>query len=188
MKYGYIGIINSITEFKEYILLFEKQGVGIGNVIINQTFDDFVDSTVSGDVVVVYSFTQVFKSITSMLYKVTDLFNRGVVVLSLSEPEIEINRDNIDLITQLCVLSDKIKAITTRRGVSKAKSIGKKLGRPSGNTLIQKIKVIEVDRLREKTSITVTKACKIVGCQPRTYYRIKNKLRCDEQQHLSSAE
>lgn len=188
MRYGYIGIINSIAEFKEYILLFEKQGVGIGNVIINQTFDDFINSTVSGDVVVVYSFTQVFNSITSMLYTVTDLFKRGVVVVSLSEPEIEINRDNIYVITQLCVLSDKLKVITTRRGISKTKSTGKKLGRPSGNTLIQKLKVIEVDRLREKTSITVTKACKIVGCQPRTYYRIKDKLRRDEQQHLSSEE
>ncbi|MEG2319580.1 MAG: hypothetical protein RSC07_03845, partial [Mucinivorans sp.] len=61
------------------------------------------------------------------------------------------------------------------KGLRKARSQGKVLGRPVGSTKDDQ-KVLLAIKLRKTKNISIQKACDLAGCQIRTYYRYVSKL------------
>lgn len=173
MKYGFIGITRSAKELMEYVCLFEERGVILDNIAINRDFDGFAAALSSNDRVIVISYSDIFGSINSYLGTVIELWDRGVMIESLSEPMITVSDENYQYIRQLYALSSKLRATTSIKGINRARAEGKKLGRPPGSTSRSKSLVAQVDRLCKQSHISITKACKMVGCQQRTYYRLK---------------
>ncbi|MEG2760900.1 MAG: hypothetical protein RR921_06150 [Mucinivorans sp.] len=68
----------------------------------------------------------------------------------------------------------RIRASRTRIGLLRAKAEGKTLGRPVGTTKMAG-KVGAIAKLRKESKISISKACEIVDCNPRTYYRHATK-------------
>lgn len=176
MKKGFIAAFGSVVELKEIITLMEQYGVDNKNIVINQNFEEFTNSLQSGDVVVIPSYADVFMSLPYFLTKYIELSSHGIAIESVMEPSIDISAQNIALIKLLSELGTSIRISSTQRGLTKAKSEGKKLGRPYGSTKLDN-EIKEVERLKKETNLSVLKACKIVGCEPRTYYRYREKIR-----------
>lgn len=176
MKYGYIGTIHSAKEFQENIALFEQQGIPLDNVSINTSFDEFVASLTEGDTAVVYSYTGLFTSLDTYLTAVIELAERGVVIKSLKEPNISVTDSNRAFVGELYALGRQLRSASSLKNVNKLKNEGRRVGRPAGTTSDTLEKVAQIDKLCKQSGISVTKACKMVSCQPRTYYRIKNKV------------
>lgn len=183
MKYGYIDKINSVKEFQKYILLFEQQDVPLDNIAINLDFDNFATSLSQGDTVVVYSYIGLFTSLGSYLTTAIELMEKGIIIESLLEPNVCINYSNGELIRELHYLSRQLRSASSIKSINKLKEEGKKVGRPCGSCSsdIRK-KVVQVEKLREESSISVVDACRMVGCNLKTYYRLKDGVNVEKQQ------
>lgn len=177
MKHGYISKINSAQEFQQYILLFEQQEVSLDNITINLDFENFATSLNEGDTVVVRSYVGLFSSLGSYLTTAIELMERGIIIESLLEPNVCINRSNSDLIRELNILNRQLRSASSLKSITKLKNEGKKVGRPCGSCSldIQK-KVARVEKLRKESNISVVDACRQVGCNLKTYYRLKDKI------------
>lgn len=164
----------SATELQEIIVIFANAGIAIDEITIDSDFDGFVNSSVRGDIIVVQSYALIFGSLTGFLDTSITLSDRGVRIESLSEPELRMDNDTIDIMRSLNRLGHDIYVNRTRKGLVKAKSEGRALGRPVGTTKVAN-KVARIDKLRESQNLTVAQACEKVGCLPRTYYRHRGK-------------
>lgn len=169
MKHGYINQGLSTTELMLLIDVFKSHDVLIENMTINQTFDEFCSSRTAGDTIVVESYTNIFGSLTELLTRVKEFLSQGITIESISE-HIVFSEQLIAVTEVFQGLDVKLRSQTTRKGLVKARKNGVKLGRPIGTTTAGN-KVKEVNRLIASTNISVAKACAIVGCLPRTYYR-----------------
>lgn len=174
MKYGYISEIGTAKEFQEYIVLFEQQGVALENVIINRSFDEFIASLKEGDTAIICSYVGLFVSIGSYLTAVTELLERGILIESLLEPNMRITRSNVALIRELNTLNHQLRSRSSLKVMSRLKDEGKKVGRPRGSSSTLLKKVAQTERLCQESDISVVAACKLTGCNPKTYYRLKN--------------
>lgn len=174
MRKGFIKHVSSATELQEIIVIFANAGIAIDEITIDSDFDGFVNSSVRGDVIVVQSYALIFGSLIGFLNKSLALLERGIRIESLSEPELRIDSDTIDIMRSLNRLGHDIYVNRTRKGLVKAKSEGRALGRPVGTTKVAN-KVARIDKLRESQNLTVAQACEKVGCLPRTYYRHRDK-------------
>lgn len=179
MKKGFIATLNSVVEFRDIVKMFEQKGVDAENVVINTSFEEFSQSLSSGDIVVIRSYADVFASLSYFFTKYIELSHRGIAIESIQEPSIDISPANVKLVKLLSDVGTSIRTNSTQKGLMKAKSEGKKLGRPFGSTKLDG-KIREVDKLRKDAKMSVAKACKIVGCEPRTYYRYYEKQRGEE--------
>lgn len=175
MKYGYIGKINSAKEFQKYILLFEQQEVPLDNVVVNLSFDEFIAPLNDGDTAVVCSYVGLFPSLVSYLTTAIELMERGIIIESLLEPNVCLNSYNSDLIRELNMLNRQLRSTSSLKSIHKLMNEGKKVGRPRGSSLELKKKVAHIDKLRKESNISVVAACKQVGCNLKTYYRLKDK-------------
>lgn len=175
MKYGYIDKINSVKEFQQYILLFEQQEVSLDNITINLDFENFSTSLNEGDTVVVCSYVGLFPSLGSYLTTAIELLGNGITIESLLEPNVCINCSNSDLIRELNVLNRQLRSTSSLKSITKLKNEGKQVGRPCGSSKELQKKVIQVEKLRKESNISVVAACKLVECNLKTYYRLKNK-------------
>lgn len=175
MKYGCIGTIHSAKEFQEQIQLFERSGVSLDNVAINVDFDEHIASLKTGDTLVVCSYVGVFPSLGSYLTTAIELMERGIIIESLLEPNVCINCSNSDLIRGLNMLNHQLRSTSSLKSIHKLMNEGKKVGRPRGSSLELKKKVAHIDKLRKESNISVVAACKLVGCNLKTYYRLKDK-------------
>lgn len=174
MKYGYIGKINSAKEFQEYILLFEQREVPLDNVVINLSFDEFTSSLGDGDTVVVCSYIGTFASLGTYLTTAIELLGKGITIESLLEPNVCINCSNSDIMRELNTLSRRLRSTSSIKSINKLKEAGKRVGRPCGSTSEQQKKVAQVEKLCRQFGITITAACKQVGCNMKTYYRLRD--------------
>lgn len=174
MKKGFVAALNSVAEFKDVVAMFEQKGVEAQDVVINKSFDDFAQSLQSGDVVVVRSYADVFVSLPYFFTKYMEFAQRGISIESITDQTVELTTENVKLIQLLSDVGTSIRAFSTQKGLMKARSEGKKLGRPQGSTKLDS-KIKEVERLRKEAGLSVVKACKIAGCEPRTYYRYNGK-------------
>lgn len=177
MEYGYIGKIHSVKKLQEYITLFEQRGIITDNVVINLAFDEFVTSLNDEDTIVVYSYVGLFASLNSYMSTAIKLIERGIVIESLLELHICINRSNSELVSALNVLNRQFHSSISLKGIDKAKAEGKKLGRPRGSTSDMQKKVQQIDKLCKESNIPISEACIIAGCLPVTYYRIKGQMK-----------
>lgn len=176
MKYGYVSRIDSAKEFQNYILLFEQRGVILDNIVINSDFDSFITSLVKGDTVVVFSYIGVFASLSAYLTTVIELLERGITIESLQQPNISINCSNEDLIRELNALNQQLRSSSSLKGMTKSRTEGKRLGRPRGSSLELRKKVVQVEKLCRESNLTVVAACKLTGCNMKTYYRLKKDV------------
>lgn len=176
MRYGYIGKINSAKEFQEHIRMFECSGVPLDNVAVNLSFDEFIAPLNDGDTVVVCSYIGLFPSLSAYLTKAIEMLERGVIIESLQEPNLTVNTSNNQLICELNALNHRLRSASSIKSFSKQKEDGKKVGRPRGSSLELKKKVAHIDNLRKESNISVVAACKQVGCNLKTYYRLKDKI------------
>lgn len=174
MKKGYITDVTSVKELQNIISLFEKAGVDSDNICINCRFDEIVTQAEPGDTLVVMSYADVFKSIHDFLSQYMSLTARGISVVSLTEANIKIEQEHIDFVRELHGLYGRLRAVTTRKGLNRARAEGKKLGRPVGTTKIN-AKFYKVDELRRSSKLSIAKACEMAGCNPRSYYRYMEK-------------
>lgn len=168
-----IGYINSLTSAKEaqmLISMFDKVGVLPENIIINREFNTVLSELSTGDVVVVRSYADVFNSLPEFLNKTIAIAEKGIQIKSITERNIEVSDNHLSFIKELSNLGFLMRKSTTKKGLQKAVDNGKKLGRPLGTTKVN-LKIQEVIRLRSQSNITVAKACDMVGCNPRSYYR-----------------
>lgn len=165
MKYGYLNKINSAQEFQKYITLFQQKEVPLENIIINTNFDKFAESLNQGDQIVVHSYIGLFPSLTSYLKTTLELIDKNITIESILEPNICIDNNNIQLIRELTNLNQQLRTNTTPNSTQKR-------GRPTGATPTIKKKVAQTEKLRQKANISVAEACRITGCQAKTYYRL----------------
>lgn len=170
MKRGYIPQNTSAAEVMQLIHKFEICGISVVDVSINQDFDSLAKSVDQGDTIIVSSYLSVFGSLTELLNRVLELWERAVVLESLSEPTVAATEKEIDYVKQLRELGTLLQASRTKKGLVRAKEQGKKLGRPNGSTKTNP-NVLTAINLRKTSKISVEKACAIAGCKPRTYYR-----------------
>lgn len=181
MKHGYINKINSAKEFQQYILLFEQRGVHLDNIAVNLDFENFVTSLSEGDAVVVCSYIGLFASLGSYLTTAIELMERGVVLESLLEPNVCINCSNSDLIRELNNLNRQLRSTSSIKSINRLKEEGKRVGRPCGTSSELQKRVAHVKKLRKESDISVVDACKLAGCNLKTYYRLKDRTRIEDQ-------
>lgn len=177
MKYGYIDKINSAKEFHRYILLFEKSGVFLDNIIVNINFEDFIASLSDGDTAIVCSYVGLFTSVNSYVANAIELIGRGIIIESLLEPNVSINNSNIEFARELNVLINRLHPISSINGVHKLKPGNRRVGRPRGSSSDLQRKVMQVEKLRQQSNISVVRACELTGCNLQTYYRIKEECK-----------
>lgn len=175
MKYGYIGTISSAKDFQEYIELFGERGVAIENVVVNHDFNEFAESLKQGDEIIVGSYVGLFVSLGAYLTRATELIENGIMIESILEPNIVVTRENSELIRELIQLNHRLRSTSSIKSINRLKDEDRRVGRPRGSTTEMINKVIKVDKLCNRSGVSIVEACKIAGCQPRTYYRIKNK-------------
>lgn len=175
MKCGYIGKINSAMEFQEYIQLFERSGVSLDNVVINVGFEEHIASLKAGDTVVVCSYVGLFPSLGAYLTKAMEMLERGVVIESLQEPNVAVNASNCEFINELNILNHRLRSTSSFKSIRKLINEGKRVGRPRGSSLALKKKVAQIEKLRKESNISVVAACKLVECNLKTYYRLRDK-------------
>lgn len=175
MKYGYIDKIDSVKEFQSYAQLFERSGVYLDNVVMNVNFEEFLDSLKTGDTIVVCSYVGLFPSVSAYLMKAIGMLKRGVVIESLQEPSVVINASNSEFANELNKLSHCLRSTLSLKSMHKLMNEGKMVGRPRGSSEELQKKVEQVDQLRKESNITVVAACKMVDCNLKTYYRLRNK-------------
>lgn len=176
MKYGYVSRIDSAKEFQHHILLFEQRGVALDNIVINPDFDRFLASRVQGDTVIILSYVGLFASIGSYLTAVIELLEKGIAIESLQEPNVRINSSNEELIRELNTLNRQLRSCSSIKGMTKSRTEGKRLGRPRGSSVELQKKVAQVGKLCKESNISVVAACKLTGCNMKTYYRLKNNI------------
>lgn len=156
MKRGFV-IPNATTiELMELIEQLKSRGVPLEHITVHQPFEDFIREVQPGDSITVQSFTDISGSLNHLFTLIIDLHKRDITIESIQEPYLNTSDVSIEMMISLCDLCTQLRTIRTKRGMSK---------------------VQEVIRLRKKSSISIAKACEIVGCQPRTYYRhmVKNR-------------
>lgn len=176
MKYGYISKIESAKEFQNYIQLFEQREVALDNIVINTDFDTLLASLVQGDTVIILSYIGVFASLSSYMTTVIELLERGITIESLQQPDVRVNSSNEALIRELNALNRLLRSNSSLKGMTKSITDGKRLGRPHGSSPELRKKVAQVEKLCRESNTTVVAACKLVGCNMKTYYRLKNDI------------
>lgn len=175
MKHGYISKVNSVKEFQEYISLFEQKGVALDNVTVNLDFEEFISSLSSGDKAVICSYIEVFSSLGAYLSTAIELLERDITLESLQEPEVIIDNSNCEFIRELTAMGRQLRSTSSHKSMDRLKQQGRKVGRPCGSSLELQRKVARVEKLRGESNISVINACKLAGCNPKAYYRLKNK-------------
>lgn len=175
MKYGYISKIDSAKEFQHYILMFEQREVDLDNIVINPDFNSLLASLVEGDTVIIFSYIGVFASLGSYMTTVIELLERGITIESLQEPNVRINCSNRELISELNALNRLLRSNSSLKGQTKSITEGKRLGRPQGSSPELRKKVAHVEKLCRESNLTIVAACKLVGCNLKTYYRLKDR-------------
>lgn len=175
MKRGYISQVHSAREFQEQIRLFEQRGVSLDNISFNVSFEAYIASLNEGDRAIIYSYVGLFSSLGSYLTTAIDLMEKSVTIESLLEPNVTINASNCELVRELNSLNRSLRSLSSLRSVNKLKSEGKKVGRPHGSSVILQKKVVQVEKLRNESNISVVAACRLTECNPKTYYRLKSK-------------
>lgn len=176
MKRGFIQPNKTTQELFTILKNFEEHGVPIQNITINSTFDEFLNSVNNGDVIIVDSYTEIFGGLNEMLTRLVEFFERGITIESYDELSICLESNNIAVFKTILLLGAKVKASRTIQGIAKARESGVKLGRPFGTTKANS-KVQQVDLLHKTQGLSISKACKEVGCNPRTYYRHTREIR-----------
>lgn len=177
MKHGYIGKVSSAKEFQEHIQLFERSGVSLDNVVINVGFDEHIASLKRGDTIVVSSYIGLFPSLGAYLAKAIEMLERGVVIESLQESNIAVNASNIEFINELNALNNRLRSTSSLKSIRKLITEGRRIGRPHGSSKELQKKVSQVEKLRKESNISVVSACKLVECNLKTYYRLRDKER-----------
>lgn len=175
MKQGFIQPNKSAAELMRLFKQFEAFDVLVNDIAINLPFDEFLKRVDSGDVVVVDSYAEVFGSLSGMLSCLIELFERGIMVESCHERSLCLDAKSVEILKTILSVGNKVMAHKTQEGLHKARLNGVKLGRPVG-TLKVSAKVAQVANLCRTQGLSVSKACKEVGCNPRTYYRYVQKV------------
>lgn len=170
MKRGFIQPNKPAQVLFTILKNFEQHGVLIENVNINSTFAEFLKSVDNGDVVVVDSYTEIFVGLTEILTRLVEFYERDITIESCNERSICLTPDNIDIFKTILQVGAKVKTFKTIQGITKARESGVKLGRPFGISKVNK-KVSEAYHLHKTSGLSISKACKEVGCNTRTYYR-----------------
>lgn len=173
MKKGYIQSIGSVLELQQIVKAMNDVGVSSDNIFIEPSFSTFVRSVASGESVVVYNL-DFFSSLSDLMNFTIELAQRGVYIESLSEPWYSVSPEMVSLLRGVNSFGQRIRASRTRAGLSKAKAEGKILGRPVGSTKLSG-KILAITKLREESHLSVAKACEVVKCNPRSYYRHVSK-------------
>lgn len=174
MRIGYINNLTSAKEVQVLISMFEEVGVLPEHIIINQDFNTVWSALSKGDMIVVRSYADIFTSLPEFLNKAITVAESGIIIKSLTEHNLEVSESQLEFIKELSRVGFLMRKSTTKKGLQKAMESGKKLGRPLGTTKVNP-KIREVIKLRNKSNITVAKACEIAGCNPRSYYRYMEK-------------
>ncbi|MEG1464834.1 MAG: recombinase family protein [Mucinivorans sp.] len=169
MKQGYIHSINSAAEFLKIVEAMNKVGVDSDNIIVNQSFGDFIETTTSGDCVVVYNL-DFFQSLSEFMEVTIKLAQRGIHIRSLADTWYNVSPEMATLLMGITTFGKRIRARHTLAGLSRAKAEGKTLGRPVGTTKVAG-KIEAIAKLRNESHMSISKACEVVKCNPRTYYR-----------------
>lgn len=175
MKYGYMGKVNSVKEFQEHIGMFERSGVALDNVVMNVDFDEYIASLKVGDTIVVCSYVGLFPSLGAYLTKAIEMLESGVVMESLQEPGIAVNASNSKFINELSTLNHRLRSTSSLKSIHKLMTEGKRVGRPHGSSKELQKKVSQVEKLRKESNISVSAACKLVACNLKTYYRLRDR-------------
>lgn len=170
MKLGYIQPGKPASELIRIIKQFEHLGVPINNVTINVSFEEFIKTASSGDIIIVDSYTEIFGGLTEIMSYLIELSEQHLKIESCTESSLPFHPDNIEILKAILTISNKVRAFKTREGLNKARLNGVKLGRPFGTTKVT-MKVAMVNKLCQTQGMSISKACQKVGCNTRTYYR-----------------
>lgn len=176
MRRGFIKQVASAKELQQIIGGFANANVEADAILIAPSFEDIYRSLQKGDVIVVQNYASIstLGSINNFFDTINEIVAKGVEMESLEEPNVPINNKTVLIFQMVYELSYELRKTKTMQGLNKARAEGKILGRPMGTKkLMEKVK--KVDKLREIDGMSVTKACQIVGCLPRTYYRMKKE-------------
>lgn len=173
MKLGYINPATTTTELLHQIEQQKTFGVNAENITINKTFPDFIDNIPPEcTTIVVTSYCSAISSLTQLLQTVITMHKRGISLESATEPTICPPNGNIESIELIQHIAIELNRINTAKYKNTSTP---KRGRPLGSSKHSN-KAKEVDTVRQQMSISIEKACRLVGCQPRTYYRHKAKM------------
>lgn len=169
MRIGYVQAVNSAVEFQQIIEEMKNVGIEAQNIFVNPSFSDFATTLNHGDVLVIKSLCA-FNSIAELFIHTIALLKREITVQSIDDPWFAMTQNQITLLQGFSDVSRKLRSSRSTQSLDQARAAGKKLGRPRGTTQHSQ-KVAEAQRLHRTEGLSITKACKIAGCQPRTYYR-----------------
>lgn len=172
MRRGFIKQIASAKELQMQIAKLAAADVDVDAIVVATQFDEIYPSINQADVVVVINYASVSESMNNFFDTIEEVVDRGASIESLDEPDVPINAKTAAVFRVIYNLSYELRKTRTLQGLDKARSEGKTLGRPVGTKKVH-AKAIQVDELRQTTNISVAEACRIAGCLPRTYYRLK---------------
>lgn len=169
MKLGYINPMTTAAELMQQIEQQKSLGVTIENITINKSFAEFVANLPNNCTIVIPSYGSVFSGLSQLLSTLITLYKKGIFIESATEPMICPPNGKIEQLELIHLITPTLNKTKTTGDQTAAIA---KRGRPLGSTKTSN-KVAEVDKIRQKLNISIEKACRMVGCQPRTYYRHK---------------
>lgn len=174
MRRGFIKQIASAGELQKIIAQFAAAGVDPDAIMIAPEFEQIYPFLGSGDVVVVQNYASISSSMNNFFDTIQAIVQRGVSIRSIDEPEVPIDTKTATVLRLVYKLSYELRKTSTKKGLENARAKGKTLGRPVG-TRKMRTKVSQVDDLLQTAELSISEACRTVGCLPGTYYRLKRE-------------
>lgn len=175
MKRGFIEQSKTAIELMRICKQFEQNDVLIDNISINISFEEFMTSVGSGDVIVIDSYTEIFGGFTDMLSRLIYLAEHGISIEPCCDPALHLDSNYVNVLKTILVIGSKVKTSRTLSGINRARQNGVKLGRPFGSTKVHE-KVALVNKLCKVQGLSISKACREANCNPRTYYRYAERV------------
>lgn len=171
----YIPAICSLSQVETMIHQIEASGVEIGEVVIEDSFGEFMAHLDAQDTAMVYSL-DCFASMIDLLSAAGSVVIRSVKEPWFSEPVQNTRR----YLAKLHDLSVAIHAARTNRGLRKARQNGKILGRQPLDERergLDMTKIEQVEKICADQGLSVSGACRAVGLSRHTYYRRRAEVK-----------
>lgn len=176
MRRGFVKQIESAKELQQIVAAFDNANVDADAIVITPDFVNIYPLLNKEDVIVVRNYASISTSgsINNFFDIINEIVDKGVQIESIEEPNVVLNKETAPIFQVVCNISYAIRRNQTLQGLAKARSAGKTLGRPAGTKIVIS-KILKIDELCKNNGVSVLDACRIVGCLPRTYYRLKKE-------------
>ena len=170
---GFVKCIEG-TVPREPMARLEERGIPSERILTGSSFDGVLPVLERGDTVVVCSFSEVCRGVSSLLEVLGNVLEKEAVLVSLEEPWLNMATESCrwdTLLPGLTEFGKKLVAERTKAGLVRARAQGIRLGRPKGGSPEMDKRLQTCLALYRGSDLPVREICRVGGMHPRTFYR-----------------